>query len=202
VCCMLVLFIGCYCLDSSFCCAGGLGDSLTLPIGGQPKIQGSKDPVSLLKDPYATLLEEQDPFRHAARKAIAVVNGSRAKQYMANVANMSNMTGSRTVGAGRIGSSGIGIGEDENAFSGSGMADANMLGMGTDSVSTMSDEGSLESARKLLERRRRKQSNVEADKDDDVGSPKNPASLPSCAPPTCRSESTAALSKLMPLPDK
>jgi hypothetical protein len=171
---LLLLFIGTCCVNSSVCCAGELGDGLTLPVGGKPQMQESEDSISLLKDPYAALLEQQDPFRHAARKAIALLNGSRVTQYMSDMANMSSVT------------------------------DANILGIGIvqDSRGKKSDEGSLDGARKTTERHQRKRSATEVDKDDDVAAPQNPVSLLSCLPPSCRSESTSALSKLAPLLDK
>jgi hypothetical protein len=190
----LLLFVaGCF-VNSSVCYAGEFGNSSLLPLGGQLQSEESQDPIPLLKDPYAALLEEQDPYRHAARKAIALVKGERAKQYMGNLVS------AKTTIAARMGSSGAGIDGGTSAISVGGMG-MNMSGMDAtqDGSSKMSNEDSLDGGRKPAERRQRKGLTTDADRDDDVTAPKNPASAAPCVPPACRSEGTSALSKLMPL---
>jgi hypothetical protein len=190
---LLVAISGC---SASFnpCLAGGFdGDFQPPDISGQSPIQASEDPILMQKDPYAALIEQQDPYRHATRKALAIINAARKSDSAIATGNENSSLINKAKSLKAMHDSGtlnIGLPVIGDAQSSSG-------GIGDTSSST--DQNSSVSRR---HDKKHGLSTIRGDDGDIVGVPNNPAASLSCAPPVCHSERSSWLSTLAPLSDR
>ncbi|NML32435.1 hypothetical protein [Paraburkholderia antibiotica] len=161
--------------------AGELDNGLLSPdLSGQSQVRQMNDPV--LKDPYAALLEEQDPFYRSTRKALARFKAARQKSLRSD---------SGVIAATQGGSAGLLNGKDIRSIRNKAALNTAMPLTGDpDSMSQLGDmaaAGTAISTHKPDVRHNKKQNSLSKDDDDDdVAAPRNPAALSPCSPATCR----------------